>query len=119
MTFLREYPSSPPRFGHTIDGQDVRTGAQVGAITLGSLMDLVKGIAHRVLERLVDALLAPEKRILVLHPFVIADSHAAGVSQDVGNYHHTLVFKNTIGGRGRRSIRQLGNYLRFHGRARL
>src|SRR5437868_12259626 len=102
---LREYSPYPRRFGHAIDGQNVSAGAHIRAITIRGLIDLVKRVAHGVFQSLVDALLAPEKRILILHPFVITYRHAAGVRENVGNQHHSPIFQHAIGCRSGWSIR--------------
>src|SRR5256885_2827778 len=101
---LRKYPSHPCRFGHAIDGQDLSAGAHVRAITIRGLIDLLKRIAHGVFQSLVDALLAPEERILILNPFVITYRHAAGVRENIGNQHHSPIFKHAIGARSGWSV---------------
>src|SRR5256714_14674755 len=111
---LREYSSQPRRFGHAIDGQNVSPGAHVRAVSIRGLIDLLKRIAHGVFQSLVDALLAPEEGILILNPFVITYRHAARVREDVGNQHHSPIFKHAIRRRSRWSISEFRDYLRFH-----
>src|SRR2546423_1829918 len=96
LTFLREYPTHSRRFRYAINGENVCAGAHVGSVTLGRLMHLMKRVAHGIFERLVDPRFAPEKRILVLDPFVIADRDAAGIRENIGNQHHAVIFKHAI-----------------------
>src|SRR5258708_16308801 len=89
---LREYPAHAGRFSYAVDRQDVSAGAHVSAVALRCLVHLVKRVAHRVFQRLVDSLLSPEKRILILHPLVIPDRPPPGVRQHSSNQHHSLTF---------------------------
>ena len=72
-------------------------------------MNLVKRFANRFFEGAVDAVFAPEKRILVLHPFVIAHRYPAGIRQDVGNQKRAVVFEHAIRRWSGRAVGQLSN----------
>src|SRR6266550_6166211 len=102
---LRKYSSHSCGLGHAIDCQDVSAGAHVRAITIRGLIDLVKRIAHGVFQSLVNALLAPEERILILHPFEITYRNATRVRENVRNQHYASIFKHSIGCRSGWSIR--------------
>src|SRR2546429_3310286 len=96
LTFLRKYPPHPGRFRHPINRENVCASAHVSSVTLCRLMHLMKRVAHSVFERLVDPRFAPEKRILVLDPFVIADGNTAGICENIGNQHHAVIFKHAV-----------------------
>src|SRR2546425_10940920 len=81
---LRENPPYARRFGYAIYRQDICACAHVSSVTLCRVMHLVKRVAHRIFEGLVDARFTPEERILILHPFVIADRNSSRVSENVG-----------------------------------
>src|SRR5215510_4395371 len=93
---LWKYPSYSRRLGDAIDCQDVGACAHIDAEMLSLLVHLVKSLANGRFKRVIDPIFAPEERILILHPLVIADRHAASVSQDIRNQQHTVVLEYAI-----------------------
>src|SRR6266496_481262 len=93
---LWKYSPHPRRFRDATDGQNISSSTHVRTVAQRRLMYLVKRVAHCVLKRLIDALLAPEKRILILNPFVITNSHPARIREDVRNQQDAVFFKHTI-----------------------
>src|SRR5205085_8930340 len=113
-TSLWEYPPHTRCFNYSADCENVSSGPHVDVVTLGSLMHGIKGGVDRLFESLVDLAFRPEERILVLHPFVVTDSDAACVRENVRHQEHAFVSQHSIGAWRCWTIRQLGDDLRFH-----
>src|SRR5688572_16994127 len=111
LLVLRQYPPDTRCFRHAIYGDNVGSRPHVRFMTLRGLIDGINGSAHRLLEGLVDVTLRPEERILILHPLVIAHSHATSIREDVRHYEHPGVRKDPIRSRGRWSVCELSNDL--------
>src|SRR2546426_1023552 len=84
-------------FRYSIDRQNVRARPHVSLIALSGVVHRLERRLHRLLERFVDLILGPEERILILHPFVIADSHAAGVCQNIRNQEYAFFEEHFVG----------------------
>lgn len=59
--FLREDSAHSRRFGHTLDRQNVSARAQIRAMAMRHLIDLMKCFADRLFQRPIDSILAPEE----------------------------------------------------------
>src|SRR5438132_290227 len=101
-------------FRYSIDRQNVCPRPHVSLIALGGVVYRLERGAHRLLERFVDLIFGPEERVLILDPFVIADSHTAGVCENIRNQEYAFFEQHFVGARRRWSIRQLGDNLRFN-----
>ena len=72
-------------------------------------MNLMKGLNHHF-GLLVDNLFfSPEIAVQILHPFKIADSYAAAISQDIRDNEHALFLENLVCLRSGRSVGALNN----------
>src|SRR6267143_733289 len=69
--------------GDPVDRQHVRGNAVVHFMRFGEAHDFIEGILPVIEEALVDLAFAPEKALTVLHPFEVADGHAACVAENV------------------------------------
>ena len=71
--------------GDALDGQQVGRRAHVHAFAEAHRQDVLERLDHDPLELVVDLGLVPEVAVEVLDPLEVADRHAAGVAQDVGD----------------------------------
>ena len=71
---------------HAADAQHVGRGAQAHLSLLGQFPDALEASRQHVVELLPHAVQVPLVVLAVLHPFEIADRHAAGVGQNVGQH---------------------------------
>ena len=71
----------------------------------------LEGAIHDALQAVVDAVLGPEEALHVLDPLEVADRHAAGVAQDVGDDEDAAVVQDLVGLRGGRPVGGLGDDL--------
>ena len=70
-----------------------------------------EGLAHDVLEPLVDLLLAPEEPGAILHPLEVGHGHPSGVREDVGHDEDPLLVEDLVGALRRRAVRALDDDL--------
>ena len=76
-------------------------------------MHIHERLAHHALELRVHFGDRPEEALQILHPFEIADRHAAGVRQDVGYQQNPLARQHFVRMRSGRSVGRLANDLRL------
>src|ERR1019366_853329 len=97
--------------GDTPDGDNVCCSAIVTAVLLGSVVNLVKRLHHRLLQPAVYFGLVPEELLQVLYPFEIGDSHTAGIGENVGQHHHLFTAEHEVGFWCRRAVGGFGDDL--------
>src|ERR1022692_3332367 len=97
--------------GDTPDGDNVCRSAIVTAVLLGSVVNLVKRLHHRLLQPAVYFGLVPEELLQVLYPFEIGDSHTAGIGENVGQHHHLFTAEHEVGFWCRRAVGGFGDDL--------
>ena len=90
-------------------GQQVGGGPHVARLALGDGQGLVEGLDHDDPQLVVDHRLGPVVAVEVLDPFEVADRHAAGVAQDVGDHEDAVAGQDLVGLRGGRAVGRLGN----------
>ena len=78
--------------------------AQVHAVLLGELHDLIPHGEHRSLLRLLNALEIPEEIVAALHPLVIRHEHAAGIRQNIGHNHDAPLVEDGVARARRRPV---------------
>ena len=74
---------------------------------------LAEGLDHDLLELGVDDGLAPVVAVEVLDPLEVADGHAAGVAQDVGDHEDAVLEQDRVGLGRRRAVGGLGDHARL------
>ena len=84
-------------FGDTRYGQQIGAHAQAALLLLRLIAYCLVGAFHDVFQLAVDLLLGPEEALKVLHPFKVADGHASGVGEDVGNNGCAAIIEDAIG----------------------
>src|SRR6266550_1587279 len=94
------HPTQPMHRRDTIHRDDVGGDAGIHLVLLRRSGDLVESAHHDALEAAVHGVLVPEVATAVLHPFEVADGHAAGVREDVGNDEDALLFEDLVRGGG-------------------
>src|SRR5579864_3400105 len=90
--------------GDAINSQHISGNAVIDVVGLGVLHHRLEGLAHDVLQLLVDHGLLPEVALAVLHPLEVRGGDAAGVGQNVGHNENALVGENVVCRRGGRSV---------------
>src|SRR5690242_17931441 len=74
-----------PGPSHPRDRQHERGGSQADALAVGHVEDLFETLDHPALLLALDLLERPSEMLEVLDPLEVADDHAPGVGQDVGD----------------------------------
>ena len=79
------------------DGEQVGAHAEVAALLVALGVDGIEAADHDVLEAVVDLVLRPEEVLQVLHPLEVADGHATGVREDVGDDGDAAFLEDRVG----------------------
>src|SRR2546423_6418480 len=109
FSLSRKYSAYARRLGDPSDGEDVSARAHVNPEALGGRVDASEGRAHRLFERVADAVFRPEVAVLILHPLVITNRYAARVRKDVGHEEDAAVEEHAVGGRRDGAVREFGD----------
>ena len=79
---LWEQAANESGFGDAADGEDHGAGARRNVMLAHGLHHFVKGAHDGFLQAGVHFFGVPDQALLILHPFKIADGHAAGVGEN-------------------------------------
>src|SRR5215470_16104784 len=97
---LREQAADQGGFGDAADSQDHGAGARRNVMFAHGFHHFVEGSGHDLLQAQIHFVGVPHQAFLVLHPFEVADRHAAGVGQNVRQHGDAAAGENLVGVRG-------------------
>lgn len=97
-----------------LDGSDVSSCTHFYLVLSVVLVDVMESFAHHTLESLVNFLVGPIVALSVLNLFKVAYRNASSVSKHVWAHEDSLLMKDLVCLRGRRTVSQFHKKLCLH-----